>query len=64
MNATPRADTATPTGSVRKKTGKGVLWAFLAVVIAFAAGFLISLLDGAALESACRRGNGWSRSRA
>ncbi len=47
MNDTPRAD-ATPEspspapaqGAVRKKSGKGVLWGLLAVVIAFSAGFL------------------------
>ena len=34
----PRTTTS-PTGSVRKKSGKGPLWAFLAVVAAFLIGF-------------------------
>jgi hypothetical protein len=37
--ARPEPNTA-PTGSVRKKTGRGVLWGVLAMVIAFGAGFL------------------------
>ncbi|MFP4624433.1 MAG: hypothetical protein ACOCVZ_09505 [Gemmatimonadota bacterium] len=39
MNDTPRPGTSA-TGSVRKKSGKGVLFGLLAVVVAFAAGFL------------------------
>lgn len=40
MDDGPGSDTATPTtGAARKKSGRGVLWGLIAVVLAFSAGF-------------------------
>jgi uncharacterized protein HemX len=56
MNDTPRADTTPDThppapGAVRKKSGKGVLWGLLAVIIAFSAGFLWQFFEASTVRA-------------